>query len=197
MTQKSFTDRELVRMYQRGNQQAFATLLTRHKQKIFSVIFYLVRDKDIAEDLFQDTFVKVINTLKSGNYKEENKFSAWVARIAHNLVIDYFRVEKHMPKLRDKEEYSIFDRMRIKEDNAETSFVNNDMKEKLHHLISQLQFEQREVLIMRIYGDLSFKEIAKVTHVSINTALGRMRYATLRLRELVRKNNINLLVEFE
>ncbi len=179
------SDKDLIREYLDGNKASFEVLLKRHKQKIYSVIIYMVRDSELANDIFQETWMKVILTLNGGRYSEENKFSAWVARIAHNLVIDHFRSEKHMPKLRDKEEYSIFDLMGSKEDSGLESMVKEEQKTEVRNMIHKLPKEQREVVIMRIYGELSFKEIAEITGVSINTSLGRMRYALINLRDLM------------
>ena len=185
-------DKVLIDQYLSGNQSCFEVLYKRHREKVFSSIYFLVRDRELAEDLFQETFVKVICTLRAGQYREEGKFLPWVVRIAHNLVIDHFRKEKQMPKLREREEYSIFDRMRNNEKNSQDLIAEEQQKAILREMISRLPDEQREVLIMRMYGEMSFKEIAKVTGVSINTALGRMRYALIHLRKVMDENKINL-----
>lgn len=186
-------DQELVQMYISGNHSAFETLLLRHKRKIFSAIVMLVRDKHIAEDIFQDTLVKVINTLRSGNYNEEGKFLPWVLRIGHNLVIDHFRKEKKMPMSRDTEEYNIFDILYLKQDSVQDEVMKAQVLEQVRKMVDLLPDEQREVLVMRHYGDLSFKEIAEQTGVSINTALGRMRYALINMRKLIEKHNLVLI----
>lgn len=192
MHPQSVSDTELVDQFLRGNQTSFEILLKRHKQKIFSHILFMVRDRIVAEDIFQDTFLKAITTLRLGKYQDEGKFSAWVARIAHNLVIDYFRAEKHMPKVRDREEFSIFERMPSPEENSHGRIVSEEHKAIIREMINQLPVDQREVIVLRMYGDLSFKEIADITSVSINTALGRMRYAIINLRKMQKENNINL-----
>lgn len=184
------SDRDLLRQYLQGNQAAFSTLLSRHRERIFSSIYFLVRDQELAEDIFQDTFIKIIIKVREGKYREEDKFLPWAVCIAHNLVIDYFRKEKQMPKLRDGEEYSVFDRMSSREKNAHESMVEEQRHQTVREMIKQLPDEQREVLIMRIYGELSFKEIAQITGVSINTALGRMRYALIHLRNIMEKKGI-------
>ena len=179
------SDHELVQLYVNGEVLALETLVKRHKRKIFTSIVLLVKEKALAEDIFQDTFIKVINTLKGGHYNEEGKFLPWVMRIAHNLVIDHFRREKKMPMSRDTEEYSIFDTIHLSEENVQDKMVRQQIHEKVRQLVDHLPEEQREVLVMRHYGDMSFKEIADATNVSINTALGRMRYALLNLRKLI------------
>lgn len=184
------TDRDLLNQYLQGNQAAFSALLSRHRERIFSSIYFLVRDQELAEDIFQDTFIKIINKIRDGKYREEDKFLPWAVCIAHNLVIDYFRKEKQMPKVRDGEEYSVFDRMKSREKNCHEIMVEDQRRNTVREMITKLPDEQREVLIMRIYAELSFKEIAEITGVSINTALGRMRYALIHLRGIMEKNGI-------
>jgi RNA polymerase sigma-70 factor (ECF subfamily) len=152
----------------------------------------IVKDKELAEDLFQDTFIKVINTIRSGSYKEEGKFIQWVMRIAHNLIIDYFRKAKRIPILENSDDYDIFDRVRIPVESVEQKLIMDQIHEDVKKLIEYLPKEQKEVLVMRHYGDMSFKDIAEQTNVSINTALGRMRYALINLRKLVEEKEIIL-----
>jgi RNA polymerase sigma-70 factor, ECF subfamily len=186
-------DQELVTLYQSGEKKALEILITRHKRKVYSTIYLLVKDQTLAEDLFQDTFVKVINTLNNGNYNEEGKFLPWVARIAHNLVIDYFRKNQKMSMVRDTEEYSIFDFLPQDEENAEGKIELDQVKNQIRQLIELLPEDQKEVVLMRHFEDLSFKEIADSTGVSINTALGRMRYALINLKKLIDKKGLVLI----
>jgi len=186
------SDRDLVRLYQKGEEQAITELIHRYKQKIFTSIFFLVRKRELAEDLFQETFIKIITSLRENRYNEEGKFLPWAIRIAHNLVIDYFRKDQHMPMQRDTEEYSVFDYMPNKTRNAVEQIIHEEKINKVRQLIEQLPFEQREVVIMRHYGELSFKEISKTLNININTALGRMHYAVLKMREIVKEEKISL-----
>jgi len=185
-------DRDLVRLYQKGSQPAITELVKRYKQKIFTSIFFLVRKRELAEDLFQETFIKIITSLREKKYNEEGKFLPWAIRIAHNLVIDHFRKEQHMPMQRDTEEYSLFDYMPHRSRNAVETIIHDEKIGMVRKLIEQLPFEQREVVIMRQYGELSFKEISNILNININTALGRMHYAILKMREMVKENKINL-----
>ena len=191
MRKTSMSDQELVNQYLLGHQTAIEQLIHRHKRKIFTSIMLLVKDKQLAEDLFQDTLIKVINTLRSGNYNEEGKFLPWVVRIAHNLVIDHFRREKRMPMLRETEEFSIFDTLHSYDENAQDKLLKTQIHAEIRELINQLPFEQKEVLLMRHFADMSFKEIAELTNVSINTALGRMRYALINLRKMIEDKKLN------
>jgi RNA polymerase sigma-70 factor (ECF subfamily) len=152
----------------------------------------IVKEKELAEDLFQDTFIKVINTIRSGQYKEEGKFIQWVMRIAHNLIIDHFRKAKRIPTIGNSDEYDIFDRVKIPVESVEELLITEQIHKDVKKLIEYLPREQKEVLVMRHYGDMSFKDIAEVTNVSINTALGRMRYALINLRKLVKDNQVIL-----
>lgn len=186
------SDQELVKLYIEGSQAALEALIKKHKRKIYTSIFLLVKEKQLAEDIFQETFIKVINTLRGGAYNEEGKFLPWVMRIAHNLVIDHFRREKRMPTVRDTEEYSIFDTLDLTEENVQDKLVRQQIYNEVRELVEQLPVEQKEVLMMRHYADMSFKEIADVTNVSINTALGRMRYALINLRKLIDKRKLSL-----
>ena len=185
-------DSVLVKNYIQGDEKALEVLINRHNQKISSFIYSKVLDKDITEDIFQDTFIKVIKTLKRGSYSEEGKFLPWVMRIAHNLIIDHFRKNKRMPKFEGSDDFNIFSVIHDDKLNAEKQMIKNQIDSDLSVLIDELPDDQREVLIMRIYKDTSFKEISENTGVSINTALGRMRYALINLRKIVERNNIVL-----
>lgn len=189
---QSMSDRDLVRLYQKGQEEAITELIHRYKKKIFTSIFFLVRKRELAEDLFQETFIKIITSLREKRYNEEGKFLPWAIRIAHNLVIDHFRKDRHMPMQRDTEEYSVFDFMPQRSRNAVEEMIHEEKINKVRDLIEQLPFEQREVVIMRHYGELSFKEISKTLDININTALGRMHYAILKMREIVKEEKINL-----
>lgn len=185
-------DALLVKNYMAGDESALAVLINRHQSKIYGFIYSKIADRDLADDVFQDTFIKVINTLKSQSYNEEGKFLPWVMRIAHNLIVDQFRKNKKMPMLRETEEFSIFSILSDNEPNIETKIITNLIENDLQKIIQELPDDQKEVLVMRIYQDMSFKEISDVTGVSINTALGRMRYALMNLRKVIEKNNIIL-----
>ena len=185
-------DSVLVSEYIRGNELALGALIERHNQRIFSFIFSKVLDRDIADDIFQDTFVKVINTLKRGKYNEEGKFLPWVMRIAHNLVIDHFRKGNRMPKFDDNGEFSIFSILSDNSLNAEKQIIKDQVESDVKKLIAELPEDQKEVLMLRIYNEMSFKEISDKTGVSINTALGRMRYALINMRKLIEKHQIVL-----
>jgi RNA polymerase sigma-70 factor (ECF subfamily) len=192
MRTQETSDNQLITSFLAGNESCLEQLIRRHQKKVFTSILILVKDKELAEDLFQDTFIKVINTLRSGNYQEEGKFLPWVIRIAHNLVIDYFRKNKRMPMVRDTEEYSIMDQIRLTDDNVEEKLVITQIHHQVRQLIEHLPVDQREVVIMRHYADMSFKEIAEITNVSINTSLGRMRYALINLRKLIEEKQLML-----
>lgn len=191
-TNVNIPDSLLVKNYVAGDESALATLIQRHQSKIFGFIYSKVADRDVSDDIFQDTFIKVIKTLKSNSYNEEGKFLPWVMRIAHNLVIDHFRKNKKMPMFRETEEFSIFSIMTDNQPSIENQIITTQVETDLKRLIEELPDDQKEVLVMRMYQDLSFKEIAELTGVSINTALGRMRYALLNLRKVIEKNNIIL-----
>lgn len=185
-------DAVLVKSYVDGDENALSVLITRHQSKIYGFIYSKVTDRDIADDIFQDTFIKVIKTLKSNSYNEEGKFLPWVMRISHNLIVDHFRRNKKMPMFRETEEFSIFSIMTDNSPNVENRIITEQVENDLQRLIEELPDDQKEVLQMRIYQDLSFKEIADLTGVSINTALGRMRYALMNLRKVIEKNKIIL-----
>lgn len=189
----TLTDEQLVRKYLDGNNKAFDTLLHRHKSRLYSYIIRIVKNKDLAEDIFQETFVKIIMTLRQGRYIESGKFSAWLSRIAHNLIIDHFRQEKAENNMSsDDEDTNLLNRRDLCEENIEDIMVNDQIKADVRRIIDALPDPQKEVLVMRYYNDMSFKEIAETTGVSINTALGRMRYAILNMRRIAAENNIVL-----
>jgi len=185
-------DAVLVKDYVGGDEKALSILIKRHQSKIYGFIYSKVTDRDISDDIFQDTFIKVIKTLKSNSYNEEGKFLPWVMRISHNLIVDHFRRNKKMPMYRETEEFSIFSIMTDNSPNIENRIITEQVESDLQRLIEELPDDQKEVLQMRIYQDLSFKEIADLTGVSINTALGRMRYALMNLRKVIDKNKIIL-----
>lgn len=192
-TLKKMTDEELVVLYAEGNNAAFDVLLNRHKRNIHSYIYFIVRNKDLAEDIFQETFVKAIVTIKQGRYTENGKFKAWITRIAHNLIIDYFRQERSENTIsNDDVEVDLFNNMKLCDGTIEDRLVNRQVLSDVKKLVHHLPDNQREVLEMRYYQDLSFKEIADLTGVSINTALGRMRYAILNMRRMATENRIEL-----
>ena len=182
----------LVQNYISGDEKALEILINKHNQRMNSFIYSKVLDRAIAEDIFQDTFIKVINTLKRGAYNEEGKFLPWVMRIAHNLVIDHFRRNKRMPKFEGTGDFNIFSVLGDDKLDAERQIIKDQIENDLGLLIEELPDDQKEVLIMRMYRDMSFKEISENTGVSINTALGRMRYALINLRKIIEKNNIVL-----
>ncbi|MDE6396640.1 MAG: sigma-70 family RNA polymerase sigma factor [Muribaculaceae bacterium] len=190
---KELTDARLVTAFAEGNNQAFDLLLERHQERVFNYILNMVKDNDLANDIFQETFVKVITTIKQGRYNEDGKFSAWIGRIAHNAVIDHFRQEKAESAIStDETDYDILNRRELSEETIEDAIIDRSIRQDIRDLIKSLPDEQRQVLVMRYYNNLSFKEIADKTGVSINTALGRMRYAILNLRRVAKKNNIVL-----
>lgn len=189
---QTIPDSELVSKYIKGDEASLSVLIYRHKQRLFSFIYSKVHDKDVTEDVFQDTFIKVIRTLKKGNYNEEGKFLPWVMRIAHNLVIDYFRKNNRMPSFKNTDEFDIFSVLKDGNLNAEKQIIQEQIFSDVRELVNELPEEQKNVLVMRIYKDMSFKEISENTGVSINTALGRMRYALINMRKLIEKHNIIL-----
>ena len=192
---QQMSDQELIRTYISGNQSAFEVLLKRHKDQIFTKIFLMVKDRDIANDVFQDTCIKVVQTLQRGKYNEEGKFLPWVLRIAHNLVIDHFRRSNKMPAVRSDGEHDVFATIGRDELNAEDQMVRDQIMGEVKGLLKHLPPEQKEVVVMRLYYKMSFKEIAEMNNISINTALGRMRYALINLRKVVEKHNIQLTMQ--
>ncbi len=189
----SMTDEQLVKAYAKGDNEAFDTLLKRHQERIFNYILRIIKNEDIANDIFQETFVKAILTIKQGRYTENGKFPAWISRIAHNLIIDYYRQEKS-ENLQSAELDDVLNRKELCEETIEDVIITDQIREDVKYLIKELPHLQREVLKMRYYQNLSFKEIAEITGVSINTALGRMRYAILNLRRLASEKDIILTV---
>ncbi len=190
MRMQILTDKELVKVYMGGNEFALAELLRRHKSKIYTSILLFVKSEVQAEDIFQDTFVKIIESLKRGKYYEDGKFLPWAMRIAHNLCIDHYRKKRRTPTVATSDEYDIFSLLKYHEDNGEEKMIKNQAKSKIRRLIDELPEEQREVVILRHYADMSFKEISQMTNVSINTALGRMRYALINLRKMIAEKNV-------
>ncbi|MHC2992252.1 RNA polymerase subunit sigma-24 [Pontibacter sp. HJ8] len=182
-TTTQLSDSALVTLYIAGNENAFEQLVHRHKNKVFTTILLIVKDTYTAEDLMQDAFIKAIHTMKGGRYNEEGKFSSWICRIAHNLAIDFFRKEKRSPMITLEDGSNVFNALSFAEDSAESLQIKEDTHARLRELIQTLPQAQREVLMMRHYADMSFQEIAEATGVSINTALGRMRYALINLRK--------------
>jgi len=184
-------DSELITQYKAGNEKAFEELTQRHKNKIYTTILLIVKDSEIAEDLLQETFIKAIKTIKSGRYNEEGKFLPWISRIAHNMAIDYFRKQKRYPTIVMEDGSNVFNTLDFAEDSFESRQIKSETHAKLRELIQNLPDAQREVLMMRHYMQMSFQEIAEITGVSINTALGRMRYALINLRKQLSKNDKN------
>ena len=189
-------DSRLIANYQNGDEQALATLIERHQRELFSFIFYKVLDEELANDFFQDTFIKIILKLKEGKYAEKDKFILWAKRIASNLIIDYFRVKSKYIKVSDTsyedEEFSIFDTIKETEDNIEDRLILNQIHADLKNIMSLLPENQQEIIKMRFYDELTFKEIAELTNTSINTTLGRMRYALMNIRKIIVENKIVL-----
>ncbi|MBN1340862.1 MAG: sigma-70 family RNA polymerase sigma factor [Bacteroidales bacterium] len=186
-------DRELIGRYLKGDHSSLEVLIRRHQHRVFGYILMMVKNKELADDLFQDTFIKVINTLRSGTYNEEGKFLQWVMRISHNLIIDHFRKSNRIPVFEsNKDEFDIFDTLNIADASIEEKMVTEQIHRDLKKLIELLPEEQKEVLYMRHYARMSFKDIADATDVSINTALGRMRYALINMRKLISEKNIIL-----
>jgi RNA polymerase sigma-70 factor (ECF subfamily) len=188
----SFSDSELIRAYRGGDEQAFEILLTRHQERVYTKIHFIVRDSDLANDLFQDTFIKVLGLLKAGKYIEEGKFLPWILRISHNMAIDHFRRNKKMKMVRSRDDFDVFSILDTGETHIEDQLVADQINSDVRDLIDHLPQDQQAVVRMRMYQDLSFKEIAESTGVSINTALGRMRYAVINLRKIIDENNIQL-----
>jgi RNA polymerase sigma-70 factor (ECF subfamily) len=190
MSKNTMSDSQLVTLYINGNEGGFEVLLNRYKSKVFTTIYLIVKDRYVAEDLVQETFIKAINTLRSGRYNEEGKFQPWIMRIAHNLAIDYFRKEKRFPTIVMEDGTSVFNTLEFAEAPYELTKVQQDTKANLKAFVEALPEAQREVLVMRHYMEMSFQDIADATGVSINTALGRMRYALINLRKKMKQHNI-------
>lgn len=195
MSIRQIQDQDLVKKYIAGNESAFEVLLNRHKDRIYSQIYLMVRDRDLTEDLFQDAFIKIINTLRSGKYNEEGKFLPWALRISHNLVIDHFRRSKKMKMVTGKDDFDIFSVLPLEEENVEDVWIKDQIHSDLGQMVEELPEEQREVVKLRHFNELSFKEIADKTGVSINTALGRMRYALINLRKIMEEKGISLTIQ--
>jgi RNA polymerase sigma factor (sigma-70 family) len=190
MQSLKITDQNLVKQYVQGNEACLEMLINRHKNRIFTTIILIVKDSYIAEDLFQETFIKIINNLKKGKYNEEGKFLPWAMRIAHNMAIDYFRKMKRMRTITDSSGDDVFRTIKIAVENREEQIIRTEKEDMVRLAINRLPEEQRQVLILRHYGNLSFKEIAAMTDVSINTALGRMRYALTNMRKIMEHTSI-------
>lgn len=188
----ALTDHELVKSYIKGDLNALNDLIQRHKKKVYTSILILLKDQYLAEDIFQETFIKVIDSLNSGSYKEEGKFLPWVLRISHNLCIDYFRKVKRKPVIVDAEGNDILESIGFADQNVEDALIKEQSAQSIQSLVKLLPEEQREVLVLRYYADLSFKEISEMTNVSINTALGRMRYALINLRKMIDTQKVQL-----
>lgn len=190
---ETLCDNQLVQQFVGGNQYAIENLIHRHKNRVYTYILLIVKNQHLAEDILQDTFIKVINSLKHGRYVENGKFISWVIRIAHNLIIDHFRKEKHLNTIsNDGNEYDLFNSTKFAARNAEEDLVHSQITQDVKELVNKLPLEQREVVVMRHYMELSFKEIADQTGVSINTALGRMRYALINMRKMIEEKKLNL-----
>jgi RNA polymerase sigma-70 factor (ECF subfamily) len=188
-------DQDLVQAYIKGDQSAIEVLINRHRSKVYTYILLTIKNQQLAEDLFQETFIKVIQSLRSGKYRDNGRFLSWVIRIAHNLIIDHFRKEKQMNSVsNDDSEVDLFNCKKMSDSNIEELIVNSQIKAEIRTLINELPDDQREVVLLRHYGNLSFKEIADQTDVSINTALGRMRYALINLRKLIKEKDLSLTV---
>ena len=192
MKKNLISDSVLVKSYIQGDEKSLEILIKRHKQRIYNFIYSKVFDRDLTEDIFQDTFIKVIRTLKLGNYNEEGKFVSWVMRIAHNLVIDHFRKKSRIPKFDSNNDFDIFSVLRDNEIDVENKMIRDQILFEVKKIINLLPNDQKEVLVQRYYNELSFKEISEKTGVSINTSLGRMRYALINLRNIIKKQNISL-----
>jgi RNA polymerase sigma factor (sigma-70 family) len=190
--QIQLSDQQIVKMYMDGDANALSTLVTRYKDKIFTSIYLLVKDRYLAEDLFQDVFIRIIDTLKGGRYTDEGKFLPWAMRIAHNLCVDHFRKVKRNPTIKTSDDRDIFEVLNFSEEGVDNRIMNEQTSDKVRRMVDLLPEDQREVLILRHYADLSFKEISQLTNCSINTALGRMRYGLLNLRKMMTEKQIAL-----
>ena len=190
--QNNLTDQELVRAYINGNANALSSLVERYKDKIFTSIYLLVKDKYLAEDIFQEVFIKIIDTLRNGRYTDEGKFLPWALRIAHNMCVDHFRKVKRSPSIKTSDDHDIFEVLNFSEAGADQKIMANQSHDKIRRMVDLLPEDQREVIILRDYADKSFKEIAELTNCSINTALGRMRYGLINLRKMMTEKQIAL-----
>ena len=186
------SDFELIRSFQEGDSSALETLVLRHKDRLYTSILFLVKDRYLAEDIFQDAFIKIIDTLRGGRYSDEGKFLPWAMRIAHNLCVDHFRKVKRTPTIKTGEDQDIFEVLNFSEDSMEEKMVRRQSHDRVRDMLDQLPTDQREVIILRHYADMSFKEIAALTDCSINTALGRMRYGLINLRKMMTQRQIAL-----
>jgi RNA polymerase sigma-70 factor (ECF subfamily) len=191
-TSTQTTDTQLVHAFQEGNNQALEALVNRYKDKIFTSINFLVKDRYLAEDLFQDVFIKIIDTLRNKGYNDEGKFLPWAMRIAHNLCVDHFRKVKRTPSITTSEERDIFEVINVTEDGPDKTMMKEQSHDRVRKILDMLPDEQREVIVLRHYADLSFKEIASISNCSINTALGRMRYGLINMRKLIAEKQIAL-----
>lgn len=192
MQVSKLTDQELISCYLKGEEKAFEVLLTRHKNKIYTSIYLFTKDRSLADDIFQEVFIRIIDTLRKGKYNHEGKFLQWAMRISYNLCVDYFRRGKRRPIVSPSDDFDIFDVLKQPELNAEENIMRSQTHDKVRQLVDNLPEEQREVVILRHYADMSFKEIAGLTQVSINTALGRMRYALINIRKMIEEKQIVL-----
>ncbi|MBK6859266.1 MAG: sigma-70 family RNA polymerase sigma factor [Chitinophagales bacterium] len=181
----NLTDQALIDLYLQGDESAFSELLKRHQQKIYTSIYLFVKDRELAEDLFQDVFIKIIDTLRKGSYNHEGKFGQWAIRIAYNMCVDQFRRNKRRTKVSGGDDFDIFDVLELPDENREDQMIRSETHNRIRSLVDQLPDEQREVVVLRHYADMSFKEISQLTRVSINTALGRMRYALINIRKMM------------
>lgn len=189
---KTTTDRELIAAYLEGNQKAFEILLNRHRERIYTSIYLFVKDRDLAEDIFQDVFIKIVKTIRNGKYNHEGKFLQWALRISYNMCVDNFRKSKRKTKVNSTETFDIFDVLESSDENMETTMIKSQLHKDVRKLVDSLPAEQREVVILRHYADMSFKEISQMTRVSINTALGRMRYALINMRKMAEERSMQI-----
>lgn len=194
MSLSNLSEKELIAEYTNGNELAIEQLILTHKNRVFSYILCKVKDEELAEDVFQDTFIKAINTIKKGKYNDEGKFLPWVMRIAHNLIIDHYRKTSRMPMVKGNADFDIFDIITSPDKNIHDQIESTQLQTRVKKLVKHLPNDQKEVLMMRLYFDMSFKEISEITNVSINTALGRMRYALINLRKMAEEKNITFIV---
>ena len=188
----NLTDQQLIHLYVEGDANALATIVLRYKDKIYTSIYLLVKDKYLAEDIFQDVFIRIIDTLKGGRYTDEGKFLPWAMRIAHNMCVDHFRKVKRTPTIKTSDDRDIFEVLNFSEPGADNKMMNGQSHDRVRKMVDMLPEDQREVIILRHYADLSFKEIADLTQCSINTALGRMRYGLINLRKMMLEKQVSL-----